>query len=130
MPEVLKKTTSARERMRAARSKSGRGAGMKKSTRVKSRFMPLQDAEVMRIHQAATELLSTAGMANPTPQILEVALDAGCQQSSEGRLLFPVSLVEDLIAKAAKSFTVHGRTAEFDWEARSGDINFCSGSAP
>lgn len=68
-------------------------------------------------------------MGSPTPRVSEFAVAGGCRLSDEGRLLFPRAVVEDAIASAAKSFTVHGRDPAFDFEARNGVVNFCTGGA-
>ncbi|MFT5115536.1 MAG: trimethylamine:corrinoid methyltransferase-like protein [Parasphingorhabdus sp.] len=68
-------------------------------------------------------------MAKATPKVIETALENGCQLSDSGRLLFPPVLAEDMVAKATKQFTVHGRDPEFDFEAKNDRINFCTGGA-
>ena len=78
---------------------------------------------------AALDLLERVGMAAATPRVVEVALERGCALSETGRLTFPRGLVEDMLAHAAKSFTVHGRDPTFDFEARNGKISFCTGGA-
>ena len=92
-------------------------------------YRPLGDADVMRVHRAALDLLERVGMAAPTARIREVALSQGCSLSDTGRLLYPRALVEDTLAKAAGRFTVHGRDPRFDFEARNGTVNFCTGGA-
>ena len=92
-------------------------------------FRPLSDADMQRIHRAALELLETVGMAKATPRVLEIACANGCTQNAQGRLLFPRDLVEAMIEQAAKSFTVHGRDAAFDFQAKNGRVNFCTGGA-
>ncbi len=94
-----------------------------------ARFAPLSDAEMLRVHGAALDLLETVGMGSPTPRVMAFATAAGCRMSEGGRLLFPRALVEDALAVAAKSFTVHGRDPACDFEARNGVVNFCTGGA-
>ncbi len=98
------------------------------SSSLKAPYKPLTDSEVAAIHQASLEVLSTVGMANATPQILETALAHGCV-IKENRLCFPAALVEDILAGAARSFVVHARDPRLDFEARSGMINLCTGGA-
>jgi trimethylamine--corrinoid protein Co-methyltransferase len=92
-------------------------------------FKPLSESDVQKIHAAALNLLETVGMAAPTPRVLEAALAHGCSLNNKGRLVFPPGVVEDMLALAAKSFIVHGRNPAFDFEARNGKINFCTGGA-
>ena len=102
---------------------------MSKGTPIEAVFKPLSDQSVQRIHDAALDLLEQVGMATPTPRVIEIALSHGCKFSEKGRLLFPRGLVEEMTAVAAKNFTVHGRNAEFDFQAKNGHLNFCTGGA-
>ena len=102
---------------------------MTPGTPLAGRYRPLSDVDEGQIHGAALDLLEHVGMAAPTPQVVEAACAAGCTLSETGRLLFPRGLVEDMIATAAKSFTVHGRDAALDFEASNGRVNFCTGGA-
>ena len=102
---------------------------MSKGTTVASLFQPLTEHEVVKIHRSALNLLEQVGMASPTPRVQEVAISKGCVLNDSGRLIFPASLVEDALDSAAKSFTVHGRTPEFDFELSTGTVNFCTGGA-
>ncbi|MBT4890443.1 MAG: trimethylamine methyltransferase [Rhodospirillales bacterium] len=72
-------------------------------------FKPLSDIDVENIHQSVLEVLSTIGVGDPTQELLDIALPKGCVLSEEGRLLFPTSLMEDILSGAAKEYTVHGR---------------------
>ncbi len=120
---------STRERLRRQRSKQKATASLIRGTTLNTPFKPLTENQLHQIHRAAVELLSQVGMANPTARVLEVAIDSGCVQSDEGRLLFPVSLIEDLIDRAARQFTVHGRSSKFDFHASNDTLNFCTGGA-
>ena len=92
-------------------------------------FKPLSESQLNQIHRAALELLANLGMASATTRVINVALENGCTISPDNRLLFPTSLVEDMLAKASRNFTVHGRKPELDFEAKSGLLNFCTGGA-
>lgn len=102
---------------------------MSQGTPLAAGFRPLSDDDMHRVHNAALDLLEQVGMAAPTPRVVETALAAGCTLSENGRLLFPRSLVETMIMRAAKNFTVHGRDPGLDFEARNGRVNFCTGGA-
>ena len=92
-------------------------------------YHPLSEADATRVHRAALELLERVGMASPTDRVRDVCLAHGCTLSATGRLLYPGSLVEDVLASAARSFVVHGRDPRFDFEARNGTVGFCTGGA-
>jgi trimethylamine---corrinoid protein Co-methyltransferase len=73
------------------------------------RYKPLLDADVARIHGAALDALEQIGMANPIPSCIEVLTAAGAQMNEHGRIIFPRALVEDVIAGAARDFTLFGQ---------------------
>jgi trimethylamine--corrinoid protein Co-methyltransferase len=102
---------------------------MQRGSALNARFAPLSDSDVQKIHTTALALLSKVGMASPTERVRKAAIEHGCTETPAGRLLFPASMVEDLLNKAAKRFIVHGRDPEFDFEAVNGVVNFCTGGA-
>jgi trimethylamine--corrinoid protein Co-methyltransferase len=80
------------------------------------KYRPLSDHEIERIHGAALDLLERVGMAEPTPEFQEIALAKGASLNEKGRLCFPRSLVEDVIAGAARDFILYGRDPKHDLE--------------
>lgn len=118
-----------RQARREQRIDAAQCSVMSKGTDLGSAFQPLSQEEVQRVHGAALDLLERVGMAAPTERVTQVALARGCRLSDSGRLLFPRGLVEDALARAARRFTVHGRDSAFDFEARNGKVNFCTGGA-
>ena len=98
------------------------------SSPVNNRYRPLADADVQKVHAAALTLLADVGMASPTTRVAEAAVGAGATFEG-GRLKFPPSMVEKYLGLAARAFTVHGRDPRHDFEAKSGEINFCTGGA-
>ena len=72
-------------------------------------FQPLSEADMNRIHEAVLEILETVGIGEPTDEVLDITLAKGAVLSNEGRLCFPRSLMEDIIAGAARDYTVHAR---------------------
>ena len=90
---------SARRSKRALRQADAPRAAADTGTLVKSTFKPLTDTETVQIHCASLELLSTVGLANATPEVIEVAVARGCVLNADNRLCFPASLVEDTIAR-------------------------------
>lgn len=111
-------TSSARERRRKARTKNTLKSSITLGTDANLLFKPLAEHDLQKIHSAALDLLERVGMANATPRVLEVATAHGCKVDTQGRLLFPRMLVEDVLDKAAKHFIVHGRDPAFAFEAR------------
>jgi trimethylamine--corrinoid protein Co-methyltransferase len=69
-----------------------------------------------QIHRTALRLLAEVGLADAPPSGVEILTDAGCTTSEHGRLLFPRALVEDMLAKAARHFVLHGQDPRHDME--------------
>ncbi len=77
-------------------------------------YKPLDDTGVARIHEAALDALETIGLAQAPPSGVEAMVGAGAIQGEDGRLRYPRSLVEDMLAKAARGITLCGRNPKFD----------------
>jgi trimethylamine--corrinoid protein Co-methyltransferase len=80
------------------------------------KFKPLSNAEVLRIHEAALEALEVIGLSQAPATGVEAMTRAGAIQGDDGRLRFPRALVEDMLAKAARNITLHGRDPKYDLE--------------
>jgi trimethylamine---corrinoid protein Co-methyltransferase len=80
------------------------------------RYKPLEDGDVVRIHQAALDVLEQIGLADAIPSCIEVCTAAGAKLTASGRLIFPRALVEDTIAKAARRFPLCGQDPQHDLE--------------
>lgn len=122
-------TAASRARGRRARRRLREEGPPPQDYPLKTRCQALSDDDARRIHRAALQILETIGMASPTARVREACVEAGCATTEEGRLLFPPALVEDCLARAAKTFIVHGRDPVHDFEARSGEMHFCTGGA-
>ncbi len=71
-------------------------------------YKPLTDSEIRAIYDTALRLLADLGMGE-VPEVLErQLLECGAQKAGD-RIRFPRSMVEGVIAMAAKDFTFHGR---------------------
>lgn len=87
-------------------------------------YKPLSDLDVRRIHGAALEVLERIGMADPPPEVRDLALCRGGRMNDSGRLCFPRALVEDVIAGADRGFTLHGRDPAHDLDISGSRIHF------
>jgi trimethylamine--corrinoid protein Co-methyltransferase len=76
-------------------------------------YRPLQQTDLEKIHRTALEILQTIGIGEPTPEVTEIATAAGCWIDDNGRLCFPKSLVEDVIAGAAREYRVYSRSPDY-----------------
>jgi trimethylamine--corrinoid protein Co-methyltransferase len=79
-------------------------------------YKPLSDADVLKIHNAALDVLETIGLCDAIPSCIEAVTAAGGSLDDQGRLLFPRALIEDTLAKAARNFTLHAQDPVHDLE--------------
>ena len=77
-------------------------------------FNPLTQAGMDRIHQAALDALEQIGLADAPPSGIAHMTRAGAILGDDGRLRFPRALIEDAIAKANRSITLHARDPKHD----------------
>ncbi|MEM9872363.1 MAG: trimethylamine methyltransferase family protein [Pseudomonadota bacterium] len=78
------------------------------------RYSPLTAAEVERIHHAALDALEQIGLADAPDSGVAYLTAAGAIQGADGRIRFPRALVEDTLARANRSLTLHARTPSHD----------------
>ena len=78
------------------------------------RYKALTDHQVNQIHQAALTALEEIGLADAPPSGVEILTGVGAILGDDNRLRFPRALVEDMLAKAAKAITLHGRDPRHD----------------
>ena len=88
-------------------------------------YRPLSRRDMERINDTALTMLETIGMAAAIPEVVDAAAAKGCKLDSDGRLRFPRSLVEDLIAGAAHSFTLRALDSDHDVELGGDRVHYC-----
>ena len=93
------------------------------------RYQPLSEADVIKVHRAALEILETVGMGEVPRVVLDRALAKGCRLTDAGRLLFPAAFVEDTIAGAGRDFVLHGRDPKHDIEVSGRKVYYGTGGA-
>ena len=79
-------------------------------------FKPLSDHDIQRIHTTVLDVLENIGIADPIEIVKEHALKKGCRLTADGRLCYPRSLVEDIIASTPKDLVFYGRDPKYDLE--------------
>ncbi len=72
-------------------------------------FKPLSDADMEKVHRGALDILAVTGVADATQELLDIVLPKGCTLNEQGRLCFPVHLMEDIISGAANSYVIYAR---------------------
>ena len=92
-------------------------------------YKPLTEQECSRIFGVALDLLAKLGMGDVPDRLRDDLLRAGAQQGDQGRVLFPRALVEDAIARAAKTFPLHGRDETRTIEVGGDKVYFGTGGA-
>ncbi len=92
-------------------------------------YKPLTDAQVARIHAAALDALEEIGLSQAPPSGVEAMTNAGAILGDDGRLRFPRALVEDMLAKAARNITLHGRDPKYDLHLTGNKVHFGTAGA-
>ena len=83
---------------------------------VGGRYQPLTQAEMERIHATILDVMEQIGFADAIPSMVELVTAAGGWMDDEGRLHYPRALVEDVVAKAPRSFVLPGQDPVHDME--------------
>ena len=92
-------------------------------------YRPLSDADVQRIHTAALDALEVVGLSQAPASGVAAMTAAGAVQGADGRLRFPRALVEDMLAVAAREFTLCGREARFDLDLSGARVHYATAGA-
>ena len=93
------------------------------------KYKPLSDEDVLRIHHAALDALEQIGLSQAPPSGVEVMTKAGAILGDDGRLRFPRALVEDMLAKASRNITLHGRESKYDLHLTGSNVHFGTAGA-
>ncbi|MCG6903974.1 MAG: trimethylamine methyltransferase family protein, partial [Rhodobacter sp.] len=92
-------------------------------------YKPLGDADVLRIHETALRALEEIGLADAPQSGIDIMTAAGAVLGDDGRLRFPRALVESMLAKAAKSFTLCGRDPRQDMQLSGARVHYGTAGA-
>jgi trimethylamine--corrinoid protein Co-methyltransferase len=92
-------------------------------------YKPLTASEMDRIHETVLDLLERVGLSQAIPSMIELVTANGGRYTDDGRLLFPRSLVEDVIANTRKSFVLHGRAKGRELEISGNRVHVGTGGA-
>ena len=93
------------------------------------RYAPLSESGVRRIHEAALDALEEIGLADAPPSGVEAMTAAGARHDDDGRLRFSRALVEDMLAKAARNITLHGRDPKYDLHLEESRVHYGTAGA-
>lgn len=93
------------------------------------RYNPLTDIQVQQIHTAALDALETIGLADAPPSGVDHLVRAGAILGTDGRIRFPRALIEDTIARANRSMTLHGRAPIHDLDLSGSNVHYGTAGA-
>lgn len=114
---------------RLAERKSGGSFDPARPGQLGGAYRPLSDMDVQKIYSAALLLLERTGMGEVPPILMEKALEKGANINKAGRLCFPQSMIEEIIAGSAKGFVYHGQHSRHDIEIGDRRVHFGTGGA-
>jgi len=92
-------------------------------------YTPLKESEIQTIYSYALKFLAELGMADVPKYLLDICCAKGAFISSRGRMCFPQTMVEDIIASAAKKITLHGRDPNRSVEVGGKNVHFGTAGA-
>ena len=87
-------------------------------------YRPLSDTDLAAIYDSALRLLAELGMGEVPGRLADVLIGAGAVDLGNDRIGLPDTLVKETIAKAAKSFTFHGRDPGRSFEVGGQSVHF------
>lgn len=93
------------------------------------RFEPLTELQVQRVNEAVMDVLENIGLSQAIPSCIDIVTKAGGKYTSENRLTFPRSLVEDTIADACRNYVMRGRDPKHDMELSGTRVYFGTAGA-
>lgn len=121
--------------MRRGRAARDFGAGRARSVALGGhgyeggRYKPLTADEVQNTHETALELLETLGLSQATPKMIELVAAHGGRVTDQGRLVFPRSLIRDVLEGVRRDVTLFGRGDGMDLDLSGAKLHFSSGGA-
>ena len=117
--------------MRRTRTKRGGNSAKLELTQppVGGRFRPLDEAKLAHITDTAFEILERIGVSQAPEDIRELALRNGAVTRADGRITFPRTLVEDMIATACKRVELPGYVRDRGIEVGGGKVHIGTGGA-
>ena len=92
-------------------------------------YQPLSESDIKKIYTSALNILSELGMGESPPKLTKQAINKGAELNDKGRLCFPAAMVEDIIAEACRSFTLHGRDPSHSIEVGGDRVYYGTGGA-
>ena len=92
-------------------------------------YKPLTDKDLQDIYDTALRLLAELGMGEVPARLRDDLLKAGAEVKDPNRITFANALVEDAIAAASQTFTLHGRDDTRSIQIGGQAVHFGTGGA-
>ncbi len=92
-------------------------------------YSPLSEAGVRRIHAAALDALAEIGLADAPESGIAAMTAAGAVLGADGRLRFPRALVEDMVAVAARGFSLPAQNPRHDLDLGPNRVHYGTAGA-
>ena len=92
-------------------------------------YGPLSPADIARIHETAPRILAEIGLTRATPRCIDTITRAGGKLTDDGRLLFPVALVEKALAAAGRGLRLYAQDPALDLDPSGARIHLGTSGA-
>ena len=92
-------------------------------------YKPLTDEGMSRINEAALDALETIGLADAPQSGIDAMVAVGAIYGDDGRIRFPRSLVEDMLALTKRDVVLHGRDPKYDLDLSGTRVYFGTAGA-
>ena len=92
-------------------------------------YQPLSAEDMVSIHNTVLDLLENTGLSQAIPSMIKLVCDRGGALTSDGRLLFPRELVDDVIANCRRDFVLYGRAPGRDLKVSGARVHVGTGGA-
>ena len=87
-------------------------------------YKPLTDEGMSRINEAVLDALETIGLADAPQSGIDAMVAVGAIYGDDGRIRFPRSLVEDMLALTKRDVVLHGRDPKYDLDLSGSRVHF------
>ncbi len=92
-------------------------------------YLPLTQEDCKRIHETALDALETIGIADAPQSGVDAMVASGAVQGDDGRVRIPRALVEDMVSKAGRGFTLCGQDSRHDLQPGGARVHFGTAGA-
>ncbi len=92
-------------------------------------YQPLTKNDISAIHDAALRMLEEIGLSEAPQSGTDAMTAAGAILGDDGRLRFPRELVESMLAKAGRNFTICGQSPKHDLQPGGRRVYYGTGGA-